>query len=130
VVSNAKWGERDAVVAGVRHRVGPHGLLQPAADGLSFCSRKIGRRWRGQNCLHFAHFWVDIVAGFAGSDSLRAESWPLNFSDMRSIWDHNPQIGLMVLFFNYGLERYGVALAGWLQTAVPAVGGLPAARRR
>jgi NADH-quinone oxidoreductase subunit H len=100
----ARWGP---------HRVGPHGLLQPLADGIKFILKedpmpagvdKIGYFLAPFLTLTLAITSLSVIP--FGPD-IKAFGYVTNFG----IADVN--VGLLVLFAITALGVYGVALAGW-----------------
>jgi len=126
------WFERK-VVAHMQsrigpHRVGPHGLLQPAADGLKFLFKEDAMP---AGVDKFVYLLAPFLALTLALASLAVIPWgpkPLPFSFFGheiDLWITNPQIGLLVLFSITALGVYGVALAGWASNSkYPLLGGL------
>ena len=124
------WFERK-VVAHMQsrwgpHRVGPHGLLQPAADGLKFLLKEDPTpNGRGQ-----VHVLPRAADGFgAGADFHRDHSvWAGSDRAIRAqdlSGDRRPQYRMLALFAITALSVYGVALAGWSSNSkYPLLGGL------
>jgi NADH-quinone oxidoreductase subunit H len=124
------WFERK-VVAHMQsrwgpHRVGPHGLLQPLADGAKFLLKEDPTP---AGVDKFVYFLAPLLAlGLAltsiavipfGPDPIRV------FGHNVYLYIANPSIGLLVLFAITALGVYGVALAGWSSNSkYPLLGGL------
>jgi NADH-quinone oxidoreductase subunit H len=124
------WFERK-VVAHMQsrwgpHRVGPHGLLQPAADGLKFLLKEDPTP---AGVDRFTYFLAPLMAlalsltAIAiipfGPQSLHVFGYEVKLQ----IADIN--IGILALFAITALSVYGVALAGWSSNSkYPLLGGL------
>jgi NADH-quinone oxidoreductase subunit H len=124
------WFERK-VVAHIQtrwgpYRVGPHGLLQPLADGLKFLFKEDPAPAGVERFVyHLAPFLAMTLAltTFAvipfGPQDIRifGQRTPLGITDLN--------IGLLILFAITSLGVYGVALAGWSSNSkYPLLGGL------
>jgi len=124
------WFERK-VVAHIQsrwgpHRVGPHGLLQPAADGLKFLFKEDPTP---AGVDKFTYFLAPLMALALALTSLAIipfgpDPIPLFGHDIYlGIADLN--IGILALFAITALSVYGVALAGWSSNSkYPLLGGL------
>jgi NADH-quinone oxidoreductase subunit H len=124
------WFERK-VVAHMQsrwgpHRVGPHGLLQPLADGAKFLLKEDPTP---AGVDKFVYFLAPLLAlGLAltsiavipfGPDPIRV------LGHQVYLYIANPSIGLLVLFAITALGVYGVALAGWSSNSkYPLLGSL------
>jgi len=101
----ARWGP---------HRVGPHGLLQPLADGLKFIFKEDPMP---ANVDKVAYFLAPFITLMLALTSLAV----IPFGPQRfTIWGYETHVGiadvnisLLVLFAITALGVYGVALAGW-----------------
>ena len=101
----ARWGP---------HRVGPHGLMQPLADGLKFIFKEDPMP---ANVDKPAYFIAPFVALMLALTSLGVIPFgPEKFT----LWGYESSMGiadvsisLLVLFAITALGVYGVALAGW-----------------
>ena len=113
----ARWGP---------HRVGPHGLLQPLADGLKFIFKEdpmpVG-------VDKFAFFLAPFLTLMLSLTALAV----IPFSAQRfTLWGYTTGIGiadldisLLVLFAITALGVYGIALAGWASNSkYSLLGGL------
>jgi NADH-quinone oxidoreductase subunit H len=124
------WFERK-VVAHIQtrwgpYRVGPHGLLQPLADGLKFLFKEDPQPIGVDRFVYYlAPFLAMTLAltTFAvipfGPQDIRifGQRTPLGIADLN--------IGLLILFAITSLGVYGVALAGWSSNSkYPLLGGL------
>jgi NADH-quinone oxidoreductase subunit H len=116
------WFERK-VVAHIQSRVGPfrvgpHGLLQPLADGLKFLFKEdITPAGVDKSVYFFAPFLSLALA--IGAIALI----PFGPHEYLQVADLN--IGLLLLFAITSLGVYGVALAGWASNSkYPLLGGL------
>jgi len=101
----ARWGP---------HRVGPHGLLQPLADGVKFIFKEDPLP---ANVDKVAYFLAPFIALMLALTSLAVIPFgPQKFT----IFGYETHVGiadvnisLLVLFAITALGVYGVALAGW-----------------
>jgi len=101
----ARWGP---------YRVGPHGLLQPLADGVKFIFKEDPLP---ANVDKAAYFIAPFLTLMLAMTSLAV----IPFGPQRfTIWGYETHIGvaevnigLLVLFAITALGVYGVALAGW-----------------
>ena len=112
------WFERK-VVAHMQsrwgpHRVGPHGLLQPAADGLKFLLKEDPTP---NGVDKFTYYLAPLMALALALTSIAIIPFGpdpiilLGHKIYLGIVDLN--IGLLALFAITALSVYGVALAGW-----------------
>ena len=124
------WFERK-VVAHMQsrwgpHRVGPHGLLQPAADGLKFLLKEDPTPAGVDRPTYFLAPLMALALSLTsiaiipfGPQSLHVFGYEIKLQ----IADLN--IGLLALFAITALGVYGVALAGWSSNSkYPLLGGL------
>jgi NADH-quinone oxidoreductase subunit H len=124
------WFERK-VVAHMQsrwgpHRVGPHGLLQPAADGLKFLLKEDPTPAGVDKFTYFLAPLMALALALTsiaiipfGPDPIRI----LGHDIYLGITDLN--IGILALFAITALSVYGVALAGWSSNSkYPLLGGL------
>lgn len=124
------WFERK-VIAHIQsrwgpYRVGPHGLLQPLADGLKFLFKEDPTPLGVDRFVYyFAPFLAMSLALTSiavipfGPQPIRIFGYetPLGIADLN--------IGLLFLFALTSLGVYGVALAGWSSNSkYPLLGGL------
>ena len=101
----ARWGP---------HRVGPHGLLQPLADGVKFIFKEDPIP---ANVDKVAYFVAPFITLMLALTSLAVIPFgPQKFT----IWGYESTVGiadinisLLVLFAITALGVYGIALAGW-----------------
>jgi len=112
------WIERK-VVAHIQsrwgpHRVGPHGLLQPLADGVKFIFKEDPLP---ANVDKVAYFLAPFLALMLALTSLAVIPFgPQRFTVLgyqTGIGIADVDISLLVLFSITALAVYGVALAGW-----------------
>ena len=124
------WFERK-VVAHMQsrwgpHRVGPHGLLQPAADGLKFLLKEDPTP---AGVDKFTYFLAPLMALALALTSIAIIPFgpePLHIlgHDI-DLGIANLNIGILALFAITALSVYGVALAGWSSNSkYPLLGGL------
>ena len=101
----ARWGP---------HRTGPHGLLQPLADGVKFIFKEDPMP---ANVDKVAYFLAPFLTLMLAMTSLAV----IPFGPQRfTVWGYQTSLGiadvnisLLVLFAITALAVYGVALAGW-----------------
>ena len=101
----ARWGP---------HRTGPHGLLQPLADGVKFIFKEDPMP---TNVDKVAYFLAPFLTLMLAMTSLAV----IPFGPQRfTVWGYQTSLGiadvnisLLVLFAITALAVYGVALAGW-----------------
>jgi len=110
------------------HRVGPHGLLQPAADGLKFLFKEDAMPAGVDKFVYLLAPFLALTLALASLAVIPFGPDPLPFKffgHQIDLWITNPQIGLLVLFSVTALGVYGVALAGWASNSkYPLLGGL------
>jgi NADH-quinone oxidoreductase subunit H len=124
------WFERK-VVAHMQsrwgpHRVGPHGLLQPAADGLKFLLKEDPTP---DGVDKFTYYLAPLMALALALTSIAIIPFG---PDPIVVFGHKVylgivdlNIGLLALFAITALSVYGVALAGWSSNSkYPLLGGL------
>ena len=110
------------------HRVGPHGLLQPAADGLKFLFKEDVMPGGVDKPVYLLAPFLALTLALASLAVIPFGPNPLPFKffgHQIDLWITNPDIGLLVLFSVTALGVYGVALAGWASNSkYPLLGGL------
>jgi NADH-quinone oxidoreductase subunit H len=110
------------------HRVGPHGLLQPAADGLKFLFKEDVMPAGVDKFVYLLAPFLALTLALASLSVIPFGPNPLPFKffgHQIDLWISNPDIGLLVLFSITALGVYGVALAGWASNSkYPLLGGL------
>jgi NADH-quinone oxidoreductase subunit H len=124
------WFERK-VVAHIQsrwgpYRVGPHGLMQPLADGLKFLFKEDVTPAAADK---FAYFLAPFLALSLAITSIAVIPFgPQNltiFGQPTPMGITNLNIGLLILFAITSMSVYGVALAGWSSNSkYPLLGGL------
>jgi NADH-quinone oxidoreductase subunit H len=128
------WFERK-VVAHIQsrwgpHRVGPHGLLQPAADGLKFLLKEDPTPAGVDRFVYYLAPLLALALALTsiaiipfGPDPL---PWKILGQDVYlGILPPSVNIGILALFAITALGVYGVALAGWSSNSkYPLLGGL------
>jgi NADH-quinone oxidoreductase subunit H len=124
------WFERK-VVAHIQsrwgpHRVGPHGLLQPLADGLKFLFKEDPTPAGVDKFVYFLAPLLSLAVALTsiavipfGPDPIRLFGHDIYLG----IADLN--MGILALFAITSLGVYGIALAGWSSNSkYPLLGGL------
>jgi NADH-quinone oxidoreductase subunit H len=110
------------------HRVGPHGLLQPAADGLKFLFKEDVMPGGVDKFVYLLAPFLALTLALASLAVIPFGPNPLPFKffgHQIDLWITNTDIGLLVLFSVTALGVYGVALAGWASNSkYPLLGGL------
>ena len=111
------------------HRVGPHGLLQPAADGLKFLFKEDVMPGGVDKFVYLLAPFLALTLSLASLAVIPFGPQPLPFhffgGHQINLWITNPDIGLLILFAITALGVYGVALAGWASNSkYPLLGGL------
>jgi NADH-quinone oxidoreductase subunit H len=124
------WFERK-VVAHMQsrwgpHRVGPHGLLQPLADGAKFLLKEDPTP---AGVDKFTYYLAPLMALALALTSIAIIPFgpePLHiFGQNISLGIADLNIGILALFAITALSVYGVALAGWSSNSkYPLLGGL------
>jgi NADH-quinone oxidoreductase subunit H len=124
------WFERK-VVAHIQsrwgpYRVGPHGLLQPLADGVKFLFKE---DVTPAGADKFTYFLAPFLSLSLAITSLAVI--PFGPSGLKIFGQATPtgitnlNIGLLILFAITSMGVYGVALAGWSSNSkYPLLGGL------
>jgi NADH-quinone oxidoreductase subunit H len=124
------WFERK-VVAHMQsrwgpYRAGPHGLLQPLADGLKFLFKEDPRPANADRLVYYLAPFLSMSLALTSialipfgpkEIEIFGQRTPLAIADLN--------IGLLFLFAITSLGVYGVALAGWSSNSkYPLLGGL------
>jgi len=124
------WFERK-VVAHIQsrwgpHRVGPHGLLQPAADGLKFLFKEDPTPAGVDRFVYYLAPFIALALSLTALAVIPFSPRPLEiFGQKIYFWIVNPDIGLLILFAITALSVYGIALAGWASNSkYSLLGGL------
>ena len=124
------WFERK-VVAHIQsrwgpHRVGPHGLLQPLADGVKFLFKEDPTPAGVDKFVYYLAPLLALALALTSIGVIPFGPNPLHFRGhdiYLGIADLN--IGVLALFAITALAVYGVALAGWSSNSkYPLLGGL------
>ena len=124
------WFERK-VVAHIQsrwgpYRVGPHGLLQPLADGVKFLFKE---DVTPAGADKFAYYLAPFLAMSLAITSIAVIPFGPKgltiFGQSTPMGITNLNIGLLILFAITSMGVYGVALAGWSSNSkYPLLGGL------
>ena len=124
------WFERK-VVAHIQsrwgpYRVGPHGLMQPLADGLKFLFKEDVTPAAADKFAYFlapflalslAITAIAVIPFGPPGISILGQATPTGITNLN--------IGLLILFAITSMGVYGVALAGWSSNSkYPLLGGL------
>jgi NADH-quinone oxidoreductase subunit H len=113
----ARWGP---------YRVGPHGLLQPLADGVKFLFKEDVTPAGADKFVYFLAPFLSLslaITSIAVIPFGPREFTMFGQPTRLAITDLN--IGLLVLFAITSMSVYGVALAGWSSNSkYPLMGGL------
>ncbi len=126
------WFERK-VVAHIQsrwgpHRVGPHGLLQPLADGVKFFFKEDPTPAGVDRFVYYLAPLLALALALTSIAIIPFGPQPLHLFG-RDIYlgiaPPNLNIGILALFAITALGVYGVALAGWASNSkYPLLGGL------
>src|SRR5258708_694438 len=111
------------------HRVGPHGLLQPLADGLKFLFKEDPTPAGVDKFVYYLAPLLALALALTsialipfGPDPIRLFGRDIYLG----ITPPDLNIGILALFAVTALGVYGVALAGWSSNSqYPLPGGLP-----
>ncbi|HUI75269.1 MAG TPA: NADH-quinone oxidoreductase subunit NuoH [Candidatus Acidoferrum sp.] len=98
------------------HRVGPHGLLQPLADGAKFLLKEDPTPAGVDKFVYYLAPLLALALALTALAVIPFGPDPLPFrffGQPISLWVANPDISLLILFAITALSVYGVALAGW-----------------
>jgi NADH-quinone oxidoreductase subunit H len=126
------WFERKAV-AHIQsrwgpHRVGPHGLLQPAADGLKFLFKEDPTPLGVDRFVYYLAPLLALALSLTALAVIPFGPDPLPFKVLGQdvyLWITKSDIGLLILFSITALSVYGIALAGWASNSkYSLLGGL------
>ena len=126
------WFERK-VVAHIQsrwgpHRVGPHGLLQPLADGMKFFFKEDPTPAGVDKFVYYLAPLLALALALTSIAIIPFGPQPLHLHGRDiylSIAPPNLNIGILALFAITALGVYGVALAGWASNSkYPLLGGL------
>jgi NADH-quinone oxidoreductase subunit H len=101
----ARWGP---------HRVGPHGLLQPLADGVKFVFKEDPLPANADKVAYFLAPFITLMLAVTSLAVIPFGPTQFTVFGYRSgIGIADVNISLLVLFAITALSVYGVALAGW-----------------
>jgi len=124
------WFERKAV-AHIQsrwgpYRAGPHGLLQPLADGIKFLTKEDPTPAGADKFVYFLAPFLAMSLGLCGIAVIPFSPHDLTIFGQRTHFGiAELGIGLMFLFALTSLGVYGVALAGWASNSkYPLLGAL------
>ncbi len=124
------WFERK-VVAHMQsrwgpHRVGPHGLLQPLADGAKFLLKEDPTPAGVDKFTYFLAPLMALALALTSIAIIPFGPQPLHlFGRDITLGIADLNIGILALFAITALSVYGVALAGWSSNSkYPLLGGL------
>ena len=126
------WFERK-VVAHMQsrwgpHRVGPHGLLQPLADGVKFLFKEDPTPAGADKFVYYLAPLLALALALTSISIIPFGPNPIRLFGhdiYLGIAPPNLNIGILALFAITALGVYGVALAGWSSNSkYPLLGGL------
>jgi NADH-quinone oxidoreductase subunit H len=124
------WFERK-VVAHIQsrwgpYRVGPHGLLQPLADGVKFLFKEDVTPAGADKFTYFLAPFLSLSLAITSIAVIPFGPAGLKiFGQATPTGITNLNIGLLILFSITSMGVYGVALAGWSSNSkYPLLGGL------
>jgi NADH-quinone oxidoreductase subunit H len=126
------WFERK-VVAHMQsrwgpHRVGPHGLLQPLADGVKFLFKEDPTPAGADKFVYYLAPLLALALALTSISIIPFGPNPVRLFGhdiYLGIAPPNLNIGILALFAITALGVYGVALAGWSSNSkYPLLGGL------
>jgi len=126
------WFERK-VVAHMQsrwgpHRVGPHGLLQPLADGVKFLFKEDPTPAGVDKVVYYLAPLLALALALTGIALIPFGPDPIrlfNHDIYLGIAPPDVNIGILALFAITAMGVYGVALAGWSSNSkYPLLGGL------
>jgi NADH-quinone oxidoreductase subunit H len=124
------WFERK-VVAHIQtrwgpYRVGPHGLLQPLADGVKFLFKEDVTPTGADKFVYFLAPFLALSLAITSIAVIPFGPKEITiFGQATPLAITNLNIGLLILFAITSMGVYGVALAGWSSNSkYPLLGGL------
>jgi NADH-quinone oxidoreductase subunit H len=112
------WAERK-VIAHIQarwgpHRVGPHGLMQPLADGLKFIFKEDPMPANADKVAYFLAPFITLMLALTSLAVIPFGPQRFTvFGYQTTVGIADVDISLLVLFAITALSVYGVALAGW-----------------
>ncbi len=124
------WLERK-VVAHIQSRVGPmrtgpHGLLQPLADGVKFLFKEDPTPASVDKFVYFLAPFLAMAVALIAMAVLPFGPKPIHvFGLETNLSIAEPSIGILFIFAVTSIGVYGIALAGWASNSkYPLLGGL------
>ncbi len=118
ILAYLSWFERK-VIAHIQsrwgpYRVGPHGLLQPLADGLKFLFKEDPTPAAADRLVYFLAPFLALTLAVTSLAVIPFGPEPIRlFGHETHLGIADLNIGLLVLFAITALGVYGIALAGW-----------------
>jgi NADH-quinone oxidoreductase subunit H len=108
------------------YRVGPHGLLQPLADGLKFITKEDPFPVGADKFVYFLAPLLSMAVALTALGIIPFGPQEITlFGHTTSLAIVDLNLGLLFLFAITSLGVYGVALAGWASNSkYPLLGGL------
>jgi NADH-quinone oxidoreductase subunit H len=96
------------------YRVGPHGLLQPLADGVKFLMKEDTTPAGADRFVYFAAPLITMTLAISAIAMVPFGPIPLHiFGVTTPLVVANINVGLLAIFAITSIGVYGVALAGW-----------------
>jgi NADH-quinone oxidoreductase subunit H len=96
------------------YRVGPHGLLQPLADGLKFLLKEDPTPAGADRFVYFLAPFLTLTLAVSAIAVIPFGPDPIHiFGQTTPLVVADVNIGLLVIFAITSIGVYGVALAGW-----------------
>jgi NADH-quinone oxidoreductase subunit H len=96
------------------YRVGPHGLLQPLADGIKFLLKEDTTPFGADRWLYFSAPLITMTLAISAIAMIPfGPAYVRIFGVTTPLVVANTNVGLLVIFAMTSIGVYGVALAGW-----------------
>jgi NADH-quinone oxidoreductase subunit H len=96
------------------YRTGPHGLLQPLADGLKFLLKEDVTPAGADRFLYIAAPFITMTLAISSIAMIPFGPASIHiFGEITPLVVTNSNVGLLIIFAITSIGVYGVALAGW-----------------